>query len=359
MEYTTSNLIKAIDSLSRNVIYEYPTKTTKSRIKIRNVVSPEGPIVIERITINRKTGENETKEISLSVDMIQRLAYAIKPNKPINVDRVFGASYNTRSALEALLLHTEYFYLCYPGRIQNIGQKTEEKKGHKHLIYCPEKPHKAGIIEELKVQGMCIIEADREIQLDALISNKPQLTGQEAEKQREHEQMQILLVKCAEALGLKAWVARNDHSVKYNGQSLIELDCVIKNLEDTIPLKSYPKAAKAGDLIDCIWFDKEGYNIPAIIEIEHSTGVTSGLTRMKGFKDAAPRLQDMTYIIAAPDGKYRNKVFQKSNEPQFKDLNIKYLPYSAIIDLYHLTRRKMHGVDNIKFLHTFLENTQV
>lgn len=46
------------------------------------------------------------------------------------------------------------------------------------------------------------------------------------------------------------------------------------------------------------------------------------------------------------------------DEPQFKELNVKYLPYSAILDLYHLTRRKIHGVDNIRFLHTFLEAPQ-
>lgn len=353
MEYTASNLIKAINSLNKNFIYEYPTKTSKSRLKIIDVTLPEGPIVLERIIAS-----GISKEISLSVDMIQRLANAIQSDKPINVDRVFGASYNTRSALETLLLHTEYFYLCYPGRIQNIGQGFQEKKGHKHLIYCPEKPHRKGIIEELKIHGVCIIEADREIQLDALISNKPQLTGAAADIQREHEQMQVLLVKCAEALGLNAWVAKNDHGVKYNGKPIIELDCVIKKLEQTTPLRSYPKAVKAGELIDCIWFDKEGFSIPAIIEIEHSTGVTSGLTRMKGFMDEAPKLQDMTYIIAAPDDKYRAKIFRKANEPQFKALNIKYLPYSSILDLYHLTRRKMCGIDNIKFLHTFLEDTK-
>ncbi|HIF9436300.1 TPA: hypothetical protein ACX6SL_000399 [Photobacterium damselae] len=354
MEYTPSNLVKAISGLRRDIFYEYPTKTTKSRIKIIDVTMPEGPIVIQRIT-----ADSSITDISLSVDMIQRLAYAIQENRPINVDRVFGGSYNTRSALETLLLHTEYFYLCYPGRIQYDGNGVQRKKGHKHIIYCPDTPHKKGVIEEFKDGNMCILEAHREIQIDALISNKPLLTGEEADIQREHEQMQVLLVKCAEALGLNVWVAKNDQGINYNGKAIIELDCVIKKLEQTKPLQAYPQAAKAGELIDCIWFDKEGYNIPAIIEIEHSTGVTSGLTRMKGFRDVAPRLQDMTYIIAAPDDKYRNKIYKKSNEPQFKELNIKYLPYSAIIDLYHLTRRKMCGIDNIKFLHTFLENTQI
>ncbi|QYJ92339.1 hypothetical protein [Shewanella spartinae] len=355
-DYTATNLARAIDSLDRRTIYDYPTKTTKSRLRILQVTLPEGPILIERITTPKGKKEQKKEEISISVDMIQRLANAIKPNRPVNVDRVFGGSYNTRSALETLLLHTEYFYLCYPGRIQYVGQSTKIKNGHKHLIYCPDNPHSAGIIETQEVHSMCIIEADRDIQIDALTSNKPQLKGAEAELQREHEQMQVLLVKCAEALGLKAWIAKNDHGVQYNGKRLIEQENVIKDLRKVAALQGYMGAPKAGELIDCIWFDKEGRNIPAIIEIEHSTGVTSGLTRMKGFMEAAPRLMDMTYVIAAPDDKYRTKINQKANEPQFRELNIKYLPYSAILDLYHLTRRSMCGIDNIKFLHTFLED---
>lgn len=128
IDYTAVNLIKAITGLNRNVVYEYPTKTTKSRIKILQITLPEGPILIERTTPPKGNTPLKKDEVSLSVDMIQRLANAIKPNKPINVDRVFGASYNTRSALETLLLHTEFFYLCYPGRIQNIGQNTKVKK---------------------------------------------------------------------------------------------------------------------------------------------------------------------------------------------------------------------------------------
>ncbi|HCE3407390.1 TPA: hypothetical protein NG605_004316 [Vibrio parahaemolyticus] len=356
LKYTASNLIKAIKGLDKNVIYDYPTKTTKSRLKIVDVIEPEGPIIVARSTPAKHNTPAKVEEARISTDMVQRFANAITANKPVNVDRVFGASYNTRSALETLLLHTEYFYLCYPGRVQTQGQTTQVKKGHKHIVYCPDEPHKIGGIYHKELQNMYIIEADREIQLDALVSDKPSLSGAEAEIQREHERMQVLLVKCAEALGLNAWVARNDHGVKYGGKRLVEHENVLSSLDDVLPLQAYPGARKAADLIDCIWFDREGRNIPAVIEIEHSTGVTSGLTRMKNFMDTAPPLQNMTFIIAAPDNKYRNKILQKAHEAQFKDLNVKYLPYSAIFDLYHLTRRKLHGVDSIRFLHTFLED---
>jgi type II restriction enzyme len=69
--------------------------------------------------------------------MIWRLANAIRQNQPINVDRILGASYNTRSVLEALIAHTPQFHFCYPGRIESVNSNEAVKKGHKHLISNP------------------------------------------------------------------------------------------------------------------------------------------------------------------------------------------------------------------------------
>jgi type II restriction enzyme len=77
--------------------------------------------------------------------MLWRLANSLKPNQPVNVDRILGASYNTRSVLEALLAHTPQFYYCYPGRIESINAKTNIKEGHKHLLWNPENPHELGV----------------------------------------------------------------------------------------------------------------------------------------------------------------------------------------------------------------------
>lgn len=357
IEVNASNLANAINSLNKNAIYDYPNPKTTTKIKIVNVKLPEGPITIQRCDPNKGESFEGKKEQTISSKMLWRLANAIKPGHPINIDRVFGASYNTRSALEALLLHTEFYYQCYPGRLERTGEVSEVKHGHKHILFCPDEPHTKGDIGRKEVNDMVITDVEREFRIDSLLLSE---TASNADKidinvQRRHAQIQVLLIKCAEHMGLTTWVAKNDHSIKYNGQRLIELDSVIKKLSDTTALQGYHDAAPAGELIDVIWFSEDQKKIPAIIEIEHSTGVTSGLNRMKGFLKEAPELAHMTYIIAAPD-EIREQVFQKASKPQFSDMNIKFLPYSAIEDLYLLCQRKLKGIDNIKFFHTFLEN---
>ncbi|EJG2002287.1 hypothetical protein RB979_004148 [Vibrio alginolyticus] len=355
IQLTASNLVSDINALNRNNIYEYPTKETKTKIMIVDIKLPEGPIYIKRWDPSKGQTPAQKKKEPISPQMLWRLASALKPNKPVNVDRIYGGSYNTRSALEALLLHTPTFYLCFPGRLEKIGPETKVKEGHKHLIYCPDIPHEQGKMHVKEVNDMVISEVDRELYFDALDLN---ISGKEKEidieQKRRHAQIQILLVKSAEAMGLKSWVAKNDHGILYNNEKLIEMDCVLKDLDNTPALQGYPNAAPAGELIDCIWFGDEGKKIPAIIEIEHSTGVTSGLNRMKGFKEESPELAHMTYIIAAPD-EIREQVLKKANAPQFQDMNTFFLPYSAIEELYLLCKRGLKGINNTMFFHTFLE----
>jgi len=60
--------------------------------------------------------------------MIWRMANAIKPDFPVNVDRVYAGSYNTRSVLETLMAHSPEFFWCTPGRIE-LENSTQEIKG--------------------------------------------------------------------------------------------------------------------------------------------------------------------------------------------------------------------------------------
>jgi len=50
----------------------------------------------------------------------------------------------------------------------------------------------------------------------------------------------------------------------------------------------FDDAVRAALMIDVIWFRNATF-MPAVIEIEHTTGVTSGLTRMKNFQDRLPQ----------------------------------------------------------------------
>src|SRR5690606_14940558 len=125
---------------------------------------------------------------SISVEMLARIAKAFIPNHPLNFDRVLGASYNTRSALETLMAHTPEFYFCYPGRIDSYTGKVE--RGHKHLIWCPDEPHAAGVIQE-KETDVAISEMTFEATYDSLVVPTHLVSqGIDIEVARQHARIQ-------------------------------------------------------------------------------------------------------------------------------------------------------------------------
>jgi hypothetical protein len=353
MRLTAHNLVRAIKLLPRDIEYHYVSSKNKGRIVIHNVSETEGRVEFKRYNPNKGKKLSEAKIESISSQMIWRLANAILPGKPVNVDRVLGASYNTRSVLEALLAHTELFYSCMPGRIESMNEYQKIQAGHKHLVYLPDEPHenaKLGfkdvnmVISELAVEDVVY----NGIVLDPASPN----VEMTIEQQRRHAQIQIALVLIGEHLGFRTWVASNDRSIEYAGKKIALREGVIADLNAEQVLSSYPEAVKAAKLIDCIWF-RNGRLMPAVMEVEHSTGVTSGLARMKGFFDLGPALKDIRWTIVAPD-EDRDKVVQEAKREQFRPLNVKYFPYSAVEELYSLCeRRKPKGVTDA-FLDCFM-----
>lgn len=349
---TAANIVNSINKLPKNISYDYPNQKTKTKIDIVRVDLPEGPITINRYNPSKGEGPNSGKHESISTKMIWRIANAMEEGKPINFDRVLGASYNTRSAFEALLLHTPEFYQCNPGRIEAMNSTTDIQKGHKHVLWLPNEPHHAGAIYK-KETDLVISEFSSEVVYESL--NLPTRSGDpiDIEIARRHAQIQIALVLIGEQLGFRTWVASNDKGITYKNKKVGEMNCVIPRLEDEKLLSSYQDAAKAAQLIDCIWF-RNGKFMPAVIEIEHSTGVTSGLTRMKNFYDHIPPLKDVRWVIVAPD-EDREKVMREASKPQFHDLGTQFMPYSAVEELYSLCqRRKIKGI-NDDFLNCFME----
>ena len=288
--------------------------------------------------------------------MIRRVAHAVSLGVPINIDRILGASYNTRSALEALMAYTPQFQYCYPGRIEFGESSTAIKKGHKHLTWLPNEPHQPGIMVKRDVKDMTISEIpSRDAVYEALVLPAEAVPAEAPvppEVQRRHAQIQIALVEIGKQLGFKTWVAQNDKGIMYKGKKLGEMDGVIVRLEDVQLLQAYNDAVKAALLIDVVWFRNTKF-MPAVIEIEHTTGVRSGLTRMQNFKDRIPQYQTRWVIAAADED--RDKVMQECNLPQFGGLKPQFFPYSAVDELYSLCqRRKIKGV-NDEFLDCFME----
>lgn len=352
---TASNIVAFINQLDKKGTYNYLNPRNKGVIQIVEAELPEGPIRIKRWDPSK--GETaETKKIEpISSELIWRIANAFTPNHPINFDRVLGGSYNTRSVLEALLAHTPQFQFCYPGRIETTGGNPVIKRGHKHLIWTPEQPHKEGVIKETKTEIVISEVPNLEVVYDALVVPFENTANKlDINVQRRHAQIQIALYQIGLQLGFRTWVAQNDKGILYQNKKLGEFDGIIASLKDEKLMSAYDDAIRAALLIDCIWF-KNGKLMPAVMEVEHSTGVTSGLSRMKNFKDKFPPFPTR-YVIVAPD-EDRDKVIKEANKPQFNDLNTRFFPYSAVEELYALCqKRKLRGVTE-EFLDCYMEPT--
>jgi len=353
MILTAANIVSAINQLPKNRLYNYVNPRNRGLIKICHIQLPEGPIYIKRF--NPSAGETleGAAEEPISTQMIWRVANALKENQPINLDRILGASYNTRSVLEALLAHTPQFYYCYPGRIESINATTAVKRGHKHLVWLPHNPHEPGVLTETETNIVISEIPTIEVYYDSLVLPETIETPEiDIEIKRRHAQIQVALFMIGRQLNFRTWVAQNDKGIIYQNKRLGEMEGIISSLKDERLITAFDEAIKAASFIDVIWF-KNGRLMPAVIEIEHTTGITSGLTRMKNLYDALPPFPTR-YVIVAPDAD-RAKVVEEANKPMFRPLNARFCPYSAVEELYALCqRRKIRGVTE-EFLDCFME----
>ena len=357
--FTAYNLVRAICQLPRDVNYNYVNPSTKGLIRISNVELPAGPIQIRRWNPTKGETYEKAKVESISTEMIWRVANAINEGDPINLDRILGGSYNTRSVLEALLASTPQFYYCYPGRIMDIDGHSSIEHGHKHLIWLPNEPHAQGAIFEKKVPNMAISEIPlQSVTYDNLVLPDNMTLGGEMniEVVRRHTQIQIALYLIGLQLGFRTWIAQNDKGIIWKEKPLLDQPGIIQSLNNEGMIAGYSDAVTSARFIDCIWF-KNGKYMPAVMEVEHTTGVTSGLTRMKGLQDAAPSLLTR-YVIVAPDDD-REKVVEEANRPQFLSLDTRYFAYSSVEELYYISsHRGLRGVGQ-EFLDCYMEKVCV
>lgn len=354
--FTVAEMINLLSALPKGAEYPYINNSTHTVVTIEEIISHYGPITIKRWDPTKGETKKAAEPLSISMAMMNRVANAITSGTPINIDRLLGASYNTRSALETLLCHTPPFYYCYPGRIELIHGKTKIKSGHKHVIYLPEEPHEMGLLCEKKLEHLEINEIpSKNVVYNALElpAHTPRLGKVDTNEDRIHSQMQMAIYEIGCSFSLKTYIAQNDSSIRYKGKMLTEHDNIVTSLSEIPTIGAFDGAANAGKLIDAIWLGNK--SIPAVFEVEQSTGVTSGLTRMSNFKKTLPEYRGMRYIIVAPD-EYRDKVTREINKPEFSHLHAYYFPYSAVSELLGLCQeRKLRGITEA-FIETFLDD---
>ncbi|WP_295649399.1 hypothetical protein [uncultured Mucilaginibacter sp.] len=350
---TASNLVAFINQLDKKSAFNYLNPKNKGLIQIKTIDSAEGPIKFIRWNPTKGETSANRKVESISTEMIWRIANAPTPNHPVNIDRILGASYNTRSVFEALLANTSQFNFCYPGRIESMNGVSKVKNGHKHIVWSPENPHTNGVTNKVNTNIVISEVPTLEAVYDSLVLPEPKsLSKFNIALDRRHAQIQVALYFIGHQLNFRTWIAQNDKGIQYQNKKIGEFDGVISSLRDEKLMSAYEDAIKAALLIDCIWF-KNGKLMPAVMEVEHSTGVTSGLSRMKNFKDKFPPFPTR-YVIVAPD-EDRSKVIHEANKPQFHDLKTLFFPYSAVEELYALCqKRKIRGVTE-DFLDCYME----
>lgn len=143
-----------------------------------------------------------------------------------------------------------------------------------------------------------------------------------------HTEIQWLLLKLGNDMGLDVWVARNDRNKQYKGNLLSDFT----RIKDELPLQFDDVTNRTIELIDVLWL--QGNAIAAAFEIESTTSIYSGILRMSDLISMQPNLNIPLYIVA-PDER-RDKVIREVNRPTFARLSpplaeiCRYIPFSIL-----------------------------
>lgn len=347
------DLVRQIGKLGTNRTYDYYSGST--RLRIRDILGVEGPITFYRWSANAP--ESTAKTGTITTPMLGTVAavFSGKPNYPIHLDRLFSAGGNARSALETLLVNTPNFYICYPRKSNPYTGEAENNK--KHVMWKPDEPHPP---YEPAVAEYSQTISEIELGTDfGEIRVTPDMLGSEfhsIEAKTTHTQMQVALVKIGNALNFQTWIASNDRSLIVGNTPLGSLDGVVQTLDD-VKILYTEESKRAASLIDCIWFDQDFKYMPAVMEVEHSTGVTSGMTRMLKLRETIPSIETK-FTIVAPDT-LRNKVVSETNNSAFSRMNGNFMSYSTVRELYGLIQKySLSDVVQREFIDPFIERVK-
>ncbi len=139
-----------------------------------------------------------------------------------------------------------------------------------------------------------------------------------------HTSIEWALVFLGKHSGYETWVTNSDRN-KVHAGTQIGVDS-LRELPD-LGVGSSVKSIIAN--IDVLWLKRN--RVVAAFEVEHTTNIQSGLTRLNDLVIAAPNLSISLYIVA-PDER-RSKLERESQRPSFENLQSKvnFIPYSTII----------------------------
>jgi predicted RNA-binding protein len=110
-----------------------------------------------------------------------------------------------------------------------------------------------------------------------------------------HTEIQWMLLKLGNDMGLDVWVARNDRGREVNGRRFADLP----RLRGSLPVQFDEATNRTVELIDVLWLTRN--QIVAAFEIESTTSIYSGLLRMSDLIAMQPNLSIPLYLVAPDD----------------------------------------------------------
>jgi type II restriction enzyme len=330
-----TTLVRMIhDEIPRGEPLRYVNPANDTQITVLAAQPPYGPVTFTR---RRKGQHSRTcKAENISEDILRRVAGQITPHEAFSIDAILNGTGNNRSVLEAIIAHLSQFYTCYPGR--HLNGIPERRK---YLYWNPDKPHRPGSINETEdIRGIMA----RPEQPYAL-----QHAGHPArnfDKLRPHQQVQVKAFEFGAAMDWGVWIAGNDQNIRIGRRRLIDHPSAIQHLSKVPILQVHPTTLKAARHLDIMFIRNDGF-IPAVMEVEHTTGVSSGLARMNAFRHSMAGVYanggagGTSFIICADDS-MAAEVMAKASTAQFRDLAPRFLPYSRVDLLWSLCRDNRH-----------------
>ncbi len=149
----------------------------------------------------------------------------------------------------------------------------------------------------------------------------------EEQEQSEHTHIQYLLVKIGRALHFDVYVARNDRSRSYDGESFALLTV------PDLPASGWPREVMdTVSLIDVIWMRPDTGEIVSAFEVEKSTSIYSGILRMEDLARSIPGCTCNFYLVA-PDRR-ENEVMAQFARPAFQgdlaQISMAFIPFADL-----------------------------
>lgn len=138
-----------------------------------------------------------------------------------------------------------------------------------------------------------------------------------------HTSIEWALVFLGKYSNYETWITRSDRNKNYAGNPI-----GTDSLYDLPDLGVGASVKSIIENIDILWLRRN--RVVAAFEVEHTTNIQSGLTRLNDLVRAAPNLNIDLYIVA-PDER-RSKLERELNRPSFEDLQgkVSFIPYNKI-----------------------------